>query len=295
MKFVSFSVLLFVSLLFSYSVAAQEQKMYSLAFENADELHQFFRYKKGDEPIISGHRGGMGKGFPENSIATFKNTLVHAFAFFEIDPRLTKDSIIVLMHDVTLDRTTTGKGKLSDYTWDELKDLKLKDREGNITEFRIPTLAEALEWAKGTTILNLDIKDVPFEMTADIIEQYGANSYVMFTVHSPEQARFYLDRDPKSMFSAHIKTPEMFERYRQAGIPWTQMIAYVGSQNSPENQVMYDLLHNVGVKVMISTAPSYDKLPSKEARAEAYRHFMSQGPDIIESDFPIEVYEALKQ
>lgn len=296
MKFISLSaLLLFSSILFTNLAIAQEQKLHTLSFKSAEKLHLFFKYKKENKPIISGHRGGMVKGFPENSIATLENTLKFTHAFFEIDPRLTKDSVIVLMHDATLDRTTTGKGKLSNYTWDELKELKLKDTEGNITEFGIPTLAEALEWAKGKTILNLDIKDVPFEMTADIIEKYKANSYVMLTVHSPEQAQFYLDRDSTATFSAHIKTPEVFESYKKAGIPWAQMIAYIGSQNIPENQVMYKLLHNVGVKVMISTAPSYDKLPSKEDRAKAYRDFMDQGPDIIESDLPIEVSKALTQ
>lgn len=294
MKFIYRFTLLLFSLLFTASVRGQEQKMHTIAPESAQDLHRFFTYKEGNKPIISGHRGGMVKGFPENSIATFENTLKHAPAFYEIDPRLTKDSVIVLLHDETLDRTTTGRGKLSNYRWEELKGVRLKDPEGNLTEYGIPTLVEAIEWARGKTILNLDFKDVPVEMIADIIEKHEANSFVMLTVHSPEHALFYLDRDPESTFSAHIKTMEMFKKYEKAGIPWSQMIAYIGSENKPENRIMYKLLHDVGVKVMISTAPSYDKLPSKEDRAIAYRDFMNQGPDIIESDLPIEANEALK-
>ena len=66
--------------------------------------------------------------------------------FFEIDPRLTKDSVIVLMHDVTLDRTTNATGRLADYTWEELQDVSLKDSEGNVTSCRIPTLEGVIEW-----------------------------------------------------------------------------------------------------------------------------------------------------
>ena len=66
--------------------------------------------------------------------------LSFAEAFFEIDPRLTKDSVIVLMHDETIDRTTTGKGKVSDYTYAELQQFNLVDRDGKVTDFKIPTL-----------------------------------------------------------------------------------------------------------------------------------------------------------
>src|SRR5687768_7040929 len=80
-----------------------------LNIRNAKELRSFFAYTGKDVPFISGHRGGVNKGFPENSIEALENTLRHTPATFEIDPRLTKDSAIVLMHDATLDRTTTGK------------------------------------------------------------------------------------------------------------------------------------------------------------------------------------------
>ena len=74
--------------------------------------------------VISGHRGGMLDGYPENCIESFEKTLSYMESFFEIDPRLTKDGIIVLMHDETIDRTTTGKGKVSDYTYAELQQFK---------------------------------------------------------------------------------------------------------------------------------------------------------------------------
>jgi len=274
-------------------VKAQDKSLKVISLDNTNAFHEFFRFKEGNSIIISGHRGGMVEGFPENSIATFENTLKHMPAFYEIDPRLTKDSIIVLMHDATLDRTTTGTGKVSDYTWEELKKFRLKDPQGNVTEFGLPSLAEAIEWARGKTILNLDKKDVPFEMTAAIIKEHKAEAFMMLTVHSPEEARFYLDKNPNSMFSAHILTTEMFDRYDKAGIPWSQVMAYIGPNVKPENQKMYALLHSKGVKCMISAASTYDKLPTTNERAEAYRKIALDGADVIETDLPIEVSAAL--
>lgn len=273
---------------------SEDQPLYRLPIKTVQDLHDFFKWTEQKKPIISGHRGGMVKGFPENSIATFENTLKHTPAFYETDPRLTKDSVIVLMHDETLDRTTTGHGKVHDFTWAELKKLYLKDAEGNVTDHRIPTLAEAIEWARDKTVLNLDKKDVPFPMIAAIIRKHKADAFVMLTVHTAEQARYYYDDNKDRMFSAFVKTPQAMAEYEKAGIPWSHMIAYIGPDIKPENQEMYKLLHAKGVMCMISSAPTYDKLSNKSERLAAYQAIIKDGASILESDLPIDVAEALR-
>lgn len=278
--------------IFSHPTFAQE--LQTIPVRTAKDLHTFFQYQAGNKPIISGHRGGTEKGFPENSIEAFENTLKYTQAFYEIDPRLTKDSVVVLLHDATLDRTTTGKGRLSDYTYEELKQFKLKDVHGQVTPYCIPTLAEAIEWARGKTVLNLDQKDVPIAMTAALIKKHKAEAFVMVTVHHADQAAFYYQQNKNQMFSAFVKTPEALKPYEDAGIPASQMIAYIGPDIKPENQVMYKLLHAKGIRCMISAAPTYDKLKTKEERARAYRAIIEDGADVLESDLPIEVGEAIE-
>src|SRR5690606_8715002 len=282
-----------LSLLFITPLLAQEQKLHTISIKHPKQLHKFFSYDANAPVVISGHRGGMTAGFPENSIATFENTLRFTPAFYEIDPRLTKDSVIVLMHDATLGRTTTGRGKLADYVWEELDEFRLKDKDGIVTAYKIPTLEEVINWARGKTILNLDVKDVPPEMTANLIKTLNAWAFVMLPVHSPEQALFYLKKNSQSMFSAHIRTVEQFHAYDKAGIPWKQVMAYIGPTVRPENKTLYDLLHTKGVKCMISSASSYDKLATKAERAEAYKNIVLDGADVLESDYPIEVAEAI--
>lgn len=266
-----------------------------LKFENFEEISGYFSYTGAKKKIISGHRGTHIPNYPENSLEGFVHVLQFTPAFFEVDPRLTKDSVIVLLHDATLDRTTTGTGKLSDYTWEEVKKLKLKDSQGNITPYRIPTLQEAMDWAKGKTVLNLDKKDVPLAMIAAIISKNKAENYMMVTVHNVEQAQFYHSSNPKLMMSAFVKTEKAFKEYETAGIPWKNMIAYIGSEDKPENKIMFDLLHAKGVSCMLSSAPTYDKLKTAEERAEAYRRVFDNGADILESDYPIEVWQALQE
>lgn len=276
------------------SAFAQETALHRLDFKSPKQLHRYFTYKKG-KMVVSGHRGTVEQGLTENSIEGMEAVLRHTPAFFEIDPRLTKDGVVVLLHDATLDRTTTGTGKLADHTWEEVRQLRLKDRQGNPTDYRIPTLDEAIEWARGKTVLNLDHKDLPLEQTAEIIRRHNAYAFVMVTVHSPEEARYYLDQNSDQMLSAHILTVDKFHEYKNAGIPFNRMIAYIGPKIKPENQELYRLLHAEGVMCMISAAPTYDKLETKAERAEAYRAVFADGATILESDLPIEVAEACRQ
>jgi glycerophosphoryl diester phosphodiesterase len=292
----SLVLILLISISFSCSTetASQKQIIHTLNITNIEDLRNFFSYTANDAPLISGHRGGIVPGYPENSIETLENTLHHTPAFFEIDPRLTKDSIIVLMHDVTVDRTTNGKGKLADYTLEELKKLKLKDKEGNVTEYKAPTLDEAIEWARGKTILNLDNKDVLWAMTAEKITEHNAESFVIVTVHSPEQALFYYQTNPDIMYSAFVKTKEAFEAYEEAGVPWENVaIAYVGPRLKPENAELYQMLHDRDVKYMISTASSDDKLEDPAARRAAWQEIIKAGVDVLESDLPIDVASSI--
>ncbi len=274
-----------LSLLASASLTAQTDGPHYISIQNSQELHAYFRYALDRSIVISGHRGGMLSGYPENCIESFEKTLSFTESFFEIDPRLTKDSVIVLMHDETIDRTTTGKGKVSDYTYAELQQFHLVDRDGNVTEFKIPTLKACLDWSKGKTILNLDIKDVPLEVMAAFIEKEQPVN-VMYTVHTPEQARFYLDREPNAMFSCWCKNMEEFKAYEQAGIPWKQVMAYVGARMLPEQQPLYDALHQVGVMCMISVAPTHDRAKSDKEKVAGYRRDIQTSPDVIETDYP---------
>lgn len=274
---------------------AQEKQLHTLNFKTSTELKDFFKYKNDGIIIMSGHRGGRVDGFPENSIEGLENVLMQMPAMFEIDPRLTKDSVIVLMHDATLDRTTTGTGKVSDYTWEELKKLHLKDHNGNITNSRIPTLEEMIEWSRGKTIINLDKKDVPLHMIAELIKKLHAEKHVMLTVHTGAQARFYYDRFPDIMMSAFSRNAKEYEDICISGVPFENFIAYVGQSINKKNEWIVNALHEKGVRCMTSLAPTWDKLKTPEERAIKYQEEIYVKPDIIESDIPTEVWNVYTQ
>ena len=262
-------------------------------FKKFKDTQDHFAYKTDSTILISGHRGGREAGFPENSIEGFQQVLSKSTAFFEIDPRLTKDSVIVLMHDETLDRTTNGTGKVSDYTWDELQAFRLLDFEGNITAAMIPKLEEVFEWTKKKTVVNLDKKDVPMQMIVDLIKEKKVQNYVMLTVHTGAQARFFYDRLPGVMLSVFARNEAEYEDIAISGVPWENMIAYVGPKIDNSNKHIVEKLHAKGVRCMVSYSPTHDKIRSTEQRMAAYIKEVENSvykPDIIESDYPVDVW-----
>ena len=117
-------------------------------------------YWAGKFPVmVIAHRGFSGAA-PENTLAAFKKAMEVGSDMLELDVRFSKDERVVVMHDDTLDRTTNGRGKVSDYT---LKELKQFDAGSwfapQFAGEKIPTLIEALNLAKGKIPVNIEIKD----------------------------------------------------------------------------------------------------------------------------------------
>ena len=292
-RFILSISLISVLLLAFVSCGPKEGEENYLKFKKLSDTQQYFAYTGNSTMLISGHRGTKQAGYPENSIEGFKHALTQMPVIFEIDPRLTKDSVVVLMHDQSLDRTTNATGKLSDYTWDELQAYRLKDHEGNITASMIPRLKDVFDWVDGKTVVNLDKKDVPLQMIADLIKKEKAEKYVMLTVHTGAQARFYHDRLPGVMLSVFARNDAEYEDIAISGVPWENMIAYVGQRIDESNKHIVEKLHAKGVRCMVSFAPTHDKLNSTEQRMSAYIKEVENSayrPDIIESDYPIDVW-----
>jgi glycerophosphoryl diester phosphodiesterase len=260
--------------------------------QTAQDLQSVLAFKGQHLPFVSAHRGGPSEGFPENCIPTFEHTLQHTFAMLEIDPRRTKDGAIVVLHDATLERTTTGKGRVTDFTLAELKQLRLKDTEGQATPFQMPTLDEVIDWARGKTVLVLDQKDVTPIERAEIVTRHKAEGYVMLIVSSFKDAVAVHQLNKDILMEVMIPTVAKAEEFDQLGIPWRNVIAFVG-HTPPQDVALYDFIHRNGACCMAGTSRHLDlKVIKKEVAdiqelEEGYRSFLSLGADIFETDIPV--------
>lgn len=106
--------------------------------------------------VVVCHRGDW-RNYPENSLGAIESVIRMGADIVEIDLKLTKDSVLVLSHDRTCNRMTTGKGDISTMTYDSLATFNLKTAHNvAIPGTRITTLQEALEACKDRIVINVD-------------------------------------------------------------------------------------------------------------------------------------------
>jgi glycerophosphoryl diester phosphodiesterase len=161
-------LLLIVLLATSLAVCAQRSKTL------VKELNDF----KSKKVLVVSHRGDW-RNAPENSLQAFKNCIDMGVDMIEIDLHKTKDGQLVLMHDNTINRTTDGKGKVSDYTLAELKKFHLRNGMGRVTFHQIPTLEEVLNLSKGKILINIDKGYDYFKDVYALLEKTGTTDQVV--------------------------------------------------------------------------------------------------------------------
>ncbi|NCD72336.1 glycerophosphodiester phosphodiesterase family protein [Mucilaginibacter agri] len=134
---------------------------------------------------VTAHRGDW-RNAPENSLLAFKYAAAIGVDIVELDLKKTKDGAIVIMHDGTINRTTDGKGKPSDYTFDEIRKFGLRNGIGRVTNNRIPTLKEVMLALKGTNVkVNLDKSYDYYNEAYDILQETGTLKQAIFKSEMP--------------------------------------------------------------------------------------------------------------
>ncbi len=269
-----------------------ETSSHQIQVNSLSETKDFYSWTNDRIPMVSAHRGGPYPGFPENAIETFANVLKYTPAIIELDVAMTKDSVLVLMHDDDLERTTTGTGKVNEVTFQYIQSLFLEDNEGNLTDFRVPTLEEALTWSKGKALLTVDIKrSVPYEKVIEEVRNTESEAHAALISYSFEAAKKLHIMAPELMLSVTIRNEEEIGRLEETGIPWNRVIAFTGvAERSFE---FNRALHEKGVFTILGTLGNLDK--SAEARGdEMYVSFVQNGADILATDRPIEAAKAIQ-
>ncbi|SFO01387.1 glycerophosphoryl diester phosphodiesterase [Bizionia echini] len=256
-------------------------------------LIETFRYQPNASPWISAHRGGVGiANYPENCLETIKYVNDSIAAVFEIDVAKTKDGVLVLMHDNTLERTTTGTDKLTKYTFKELQEFQLVDDYGTMTNFKIPKFTDVLAWSKANNaILTIDIKkSVDVAEVIQAIRENHAEDISVIITYDMEQARKAYMLAPELLLSVSARNQQELEWLLKSEIPTNNMIAFTGTKLSDTS--LYYNLHKNGIKTMLGTLGNLDK--QAEAKGDSlYIKWQKLGIDVFATDRPFEAAKAL--
>lgn len=112
----------------------------------------------GEKPLIVAHRGSSGRA-PENTIAAFRQAITDGADMIELDVRMTKDLELVVLHDQSVNRTTTGKGKIWNLTLSQVQAFDAGSWfSSTFAGERIPTLRDVLHIIPSHVNLNIEVK-----------------------------------------------------------------------------------------------------------------------------------------
>ena len=245
--------------------------------------------------VIAAHRGGDAPA--ENAIETFERTVRGAPGpvLLEIDVRRTSDGQLVLMHDDTLDRTTTGKGPVSGVTLAAFRALQIKDGAGRDLGAHPPTLKRALDWAKGKAILELDVKQgAPFAEVIAAVREAKAENRVVVIVYKTEDALTMQRLAPDLMLSVPAESVTALQMVSSVRVDTSRLLGWTGT--AEPNSAMNLQLADKGVEVIFGTLgdtpASWDVRIAREGDGQ-YAAFADTGIHVIATDRPLEAMRAI--
>ena len=248
---------------------------------------------------ISAHRAVSAPDQPENSIAAIEATgRAIPNAILELDAALTKDGHLVLMHDETMDRTTTGRGRVMDLTLAQVKRARLKASNGALTRETPPTLGEALDAAgRVGAIASIDLKPAEGGATVDLaravidqVRRSGAANRVILITYNDTDARGVAAMAPEMMISAGLSSVSDLR-----GLNAPQILAWTGTRE--ERPALWRALREAGVEVQFGTLGAEgvrrDDRYAADGDVSEYRDLARQGVTVIATDTPLAVKSVL--
>src|SRR5262249_8674104 len=160
-------------------------------------------------PLVIGHRGDSAHR-PENTLSSFASALEAGVDIVELDVQLTRDQHVVVIHDPTVDRTTSGRGAVGAMTLAEVRALSAGCPASFGSAYageRVPTLAEVLAFLKGRARILLEIKTE--SVTDDVLGGVEARSIA--EVRKADMARdvVILSFDHRALERSRAQAPEI--------------------------------------------------------------------------------------
>ena len=246
-----------------------------------------------DDVLVIAHRGGRGL-WPENTLYAFEEAIRLGVDVLEFDVHCTSDSVMVVIHDATIDRTTDGSGRVEDQTWDQIQKLDAGYRwtndEGQSypyrdTGLRIPTFEDVLKTFPDAR-MNIELKaskEHAREMFLSLIKAHHSPDLTIIASFQSETILYVRENNPQMATAATIGSTFLF---------WVLNSAYLSFSYSPDAQAfqvppsIFDLpvvsssfvqgAHDLNVKVHVWTINDQQEM----------KRLLETGVDGIMTDYP---------
>jgi len=257
--------------------------------------------------IVVAHRADW-RHEPENSIPGIEAAIKMGVDMVEIDLKKSKDGVLMLMHDETLDRTTTGHGKPADYTWAELQKLTLKNEHGGPTRLRIPTFEQCMLAAKGKVMVNVDQGYDYYQAAYDVLEKTGTVDHAViksYETYAAVKAAHANLLNSKLLYMPVIRLEKpgaaaSIREYEQQLKPVAYELNF--ASDTALTRSIYQTIPKTGSKIWFnglwaSQNAGHDDERSVEENqpADGWGWLLAHGATIIQTDRPAELLAYLRQ
>ena len=246
------------------------------------------------QPLVIAHRGASAYA-PENTLASFELAIDIGADAIELDLRQTKDSVLVVLHDADIDRTTNGEGNVKDFTFSELQKLDAGSWfHKEFSNQKIPSLEEVIDLLDDSTIIIIELKEgnetYPGieERVVEIVNQNNIESQTILKSFDPNVLGRLRKID---------QTIPLIYVYA-VRIPWLGMIIDRG--------VTFDSVYDLDVEYLQPHRFFLSKSFVDDAQARGYKiiswgvnsteainESLEYGVDGIETDYPDKVLELI--
>lgn len=254
-----------------------------------DIQNEFYHHP--EHILVAAHRA-YHLQFPENSLPAIEAAIRAGIDIVELDVRETKDSVLVLMHDATIDRTTTGKGAVKDFTYQQLQQFTLR-QNGAATSQHIPRLEEALQLAQDNIMIDIDFKEDslrPARNTYRLLEKYHMEKQVLFFV--------YNYRDVPRFQQLNPVVPIMPRAYSAADLIQARSMQGCPAIHVDESYYSDSLMataREAGHRVWINALGKYDNM-DKQIPGSGYAALLQyRQVNVIQTDYPEKLLLFLRQ
>lgn len=276
--------------------------------KRAAKIVDEIRNPKSKNVLVVCHRGDW-RNFPENSIPAIESVIEMGADVVELDIQLTKDSVLVLMHDGTIDRCTTGKGRVADLTYEELQKFYMKTAHGTrcSLDLKVPTLREALEVCKDRIVINIDKGYNHYGLVLSLAEEMGMTEQILIKGSSSlASIREKMAANEQNLLYMPIITPTnaksmaLFEEYIADDEP---QLAYeiCWGEYTPEVESAMQRLIADGSKLWVNSLWNSlcgglsDDVAWVTSADEVYGKLVDMGATMIQTDRPEYLLEYLRE
>ena len=246
--------------------------------------------------VVAAHRGQPDQTAAENAMSSFRASLSAGVPFLEIDVATTRDGVLALMHDDTLERTTTGSGRVDARTWAEVQAVRIKRADGTVLDDRVPAFPDVLAWGReANAYFEVDVK--PTTKFGDVVDAIHAAKMVdrvVVVTYTLADAVTLHRLDPRLMISVTLDTPEALAEARKV-IPSDRMLGWTGTAN-PQRQP-FAALRAAGIEPIFGTlgrpGVRLDDVYLADGNPSEYGDLVRSGVVMIASDAAVAAQKAI--